>query len=307
MKIPTGSSLERSMICTGVVSLPHVNSLNEAASAGNALHDFHYWSRKDGTETAWKMVSHYRAEPLDEDLLKRLKQFELMLPKIPQPPGYVGELALCYDIATDTARVIGENVGRQYGKLGDSEIALSLDITGQEGNRTYVYDIKTGFTAVSPPSLNWQLRVGALAHSRAFRTNCATVGITSTKGLYPYTETADFDEMDLDGFASELQGALAKWKGEPKFTTGSHCAYCPAMNSCPAMTGLVKGVINKDKAANLDTGDWADAYSTLKALKAATKKLEDAIKFKASNEPIALKNGMHYGVAGNGTMKEFKK
>jgi hypothetical protein len=284
-----------------------VGNINEAASSGTTIHDFHYWARKEGVESAWKKVGE-----VSEELTKKLKQFELQLPKIPLPANYIGELALAYDIERDTARIIGENVARAYGNIGPTEIALSLDITGtgsdmDEQPCSVILDLKTGFTAVTPPANNWQLRVGALALTRVQGTHMARVGITKTSGVVPWTDWATFDAMDLDGFAAELKLAYKKWQGEPKFVTGSHCAWCPAISSCPAQTGLIKSVLNKGSAANFDKEDWTSAYETLKSLKAAVKHLEDSIKFKASQEPIVLKNGLVYGTSPSGTMKEFKK
>ena len=110
MTMPSASALERSFACPASAVLERLPDVpSAAAKRGQSLHAKY---QKD--------VPSEFAELLGGDV--------------------IAELALAYDVEADKARVIGRDVGRNYGEVLPSEVAMSLDMVGSKG----IVEIKTG-------------------------------------------------------------------------------------------------------------------------------------------------------------------
>jgi hypothetical protein len=293
MRMPSGSSVERALSCTGSVTLPSFDNVNEFAEAGTVLHEYIDNALEYGVEVALAKVP---PEHTDAALAIKIAGIEKL-------PGHEGELALAYDLLADTTRVVGQRIGRDYGpRLKPSEIFLTIDAAGHDESKVYAIDYKTGFKQVSPAKSNWQLRLGALATARLHGASKAWVAIVYTKGKL-YTDWAEFDSIDLDSFADQLKDAYKAWtSAKPRFTTGAHCGYCPAISQCPAQAGLWKTLTGK--ADNLDP---VELYELFRAGQAQLKALESTLRAVATQQPIELGDGRLYGIAKDGKLKEFRR
>lgn len=154
--------------------------------------------------------------------------------------GWRAEVALAYAPASDTARELGVDTGRDYSDLKETEIPLTSDVVtlGEDGAGAYVEvrDVKSGrqVETIGAPEELGQLRLGAVAASRLFGVDRARVvldlvtpdGVESREGW--------LDALELDGIASETAGWLETTpSAEP--TPGPWCSelYCPVRSSCP--------------------------------------------------------------------------
>ncbi len=305
--MPSGSSVERALICTGSVSLPQANNINEFADEGTSCHTF--------IDTCLDAKIN-DPEGLQEARLKALAALpeehreaasDIAIDRIEPLTGHMGETAFVYDVISGNVRFLGQRIGRNYGELAPTEIPFSADAIGHSDDKVWVVDWKTGYRKVTPAAKNWQLRLAALAVAKYYGKDQALVAVVYTRGKvwYDWAEKP-FDAMDLEGFAQELKDAYVKWTSEtPRFTTGSHCSYCAALTSCPAMAGLVQKVLNGD-AANGDL-DPVSAYELMRSMQAAIKNVEGFVRTIALREPIELKNGKHFGMSPKGRVEEFRK
>jgi hypothetical protein len=245
----SGSRVERAMKCVGSVVYPPVETIvddkaNDPASKGTAVHAYLCDVSKVGREKALEAVP---AEFIEQCACIDLDQIPTLA------GGYTAEVAIAYDVKTGAARLIGYNVGRNYGVLGEWEIATSIDSLGVSEDSVVLWDVKTGWADPPPPEDNWQLTTGALAARSLYGRQAAIVGIIRVPAFRSaWSRSAPLDAFTLDerdGQLTEMaeriyeaREALSKSQDIP-LTTGSHCNYCPALSRCPAQTRLVRALI----------------------------------------------------------------
>lgn len=150
--------------------------------------------------------------------------------------GWRAEAAYAYDPTTDTARVLGYNIGRKYKEHGalPHEVCGSTDIGfhAENSDAVFVWDWKTGRTVTESvwPQLSWLGLFAARAHG-------------ATKAFVMPLHVTDYGVSDVLSHAMdarELRDTAARVKGRtscvddawPEY--GSHCSscYCPARAAC---------------------------------------------------------------------------
>ncbi|MCX6951320.1 MAG: PD-(D/E)XK nuclease family protein, partial [Verrucomicrobia bacterium] len=227
------------------------------------------------------------------------------------------EVAFAFDVTSGEARVLGENIGREYAKAGrtPTDIAGSADLVGLTADAVVVIDYKTGRQPVTRCADNWQMRALSVMAARALGRSRAQAAV-----LYvdddgrPRYDWASWDAFDLDGFASELQGLgqdviyarelVAAGKPSPGgLRTGSHCRYCPALTTCPAQGAFVRQLVATptETLAELEAGIQDDAtaravFERIEAVEAVIKKAKAALYDRACTRPIPLGNGEVCGI-----------
>ena len=217
----TASALPRLMNCAASAVLPKAENHNEWAGAGHDEHE--------------DLADQTLAGSLPEHLARLV------------PPSPRVEVKLAYDVATRTARIIGEGSGRDYGTPGPFEIVGSCDVLGLDGERVVVLDWKTGFNDVEPAATNSQLWFYALAACRALGKDSAVIRIVYTNQGGRCDEH-EIDALDLAEFAGRLErlhgqvAALqaARKRGEILETReGSWCRHCGSKPYCPSKNALL--------------------------------------------------------------------
>lgn len=267
----SGSSIPRIMECPASEAMPHVYDSSEAAERGTQIHSA---------------------------LAERVAELV--------GPSAKAEVAIAYDVATDTARLLGYDIGRDYGELAPFEIPTTLDVLSvAETERTIVIvDWKTGHGRVTEPRKNWQLKFQALAAARyigAGRVSAHLGFVKEADGTPHFTEPAEWDELDLARFAVQVKEMFftvqqAKNGLVLNVKEGEWCKYCPAQRSCPAKTALIRefsgmAMQGKKLSMTITNENAARAWDVIKKLKPFVAKAEAELKEFAKSNPIDLGNG----------------
>lgn len=216
------------MKCGASLHLAVIHSSSDAADRGQWKHSFLARIREVGAEAALAEVP-----PEHRDACAALPIDEL-------PVNLMAEVALAYDVATGKARVVGSNLGRDYGALAPMELAGSADVIGITDDRLFVLDWKSlGNRRRASDSI--QLRFLALAAARAYNRDAVTVEIVKLgDGGEVYRSRHDYDSLDLDVFAEELRAWFVAAKTDQTPVEGSWCSYCPSWQNCEAKTSLLR-------------------------------------------------------------------
>jgi hypothetical protein len=298
----TFSRTDQITACLGSDILPHTDCEHPAREHGSAVHAFLASVVEVGRDEALLSVPAEYREVCEAFEVDRLPL-----------AGMAAEVAFAYDVATDTARELGRNIGRAYpADLKPTEIPGSLDLLGlhEDGESVVVLDHKTGRGRVRGPAKNGQLRLGALAACRAYGRSRAVVGIVHIpEGPAPWTEWAEIDAMDLDSWAVEVQQTFERLTAEralyaerqqlPTITEGPHCEHCPAFNFCPAKARLAAHMALAPNVLDVDVSELSDeqagrALERLWAVQQVADRVEKALKERARSRPVPLSNGNVY-------------
>lgn len=238
--LPTASRLPLVMACIPAGVLPYVEEdSGEAAERGNAIDD--YLSRLDrmGREESLALVSEkYRAECEGLDLSE--------LP-LTEPGSAVSQLAVAWDAQTGKGREIGRNLGRDYGSLGEWEIAGSADKAAvTPGGSVVILDWKSGRIEPEPPATNKQIRALVLATARAWgRRDGYGAIVRIPPDEPPRVEWHYFNPSALGEIADELRDwAMRHREAEATVAAGgtprkfhisaSSCRWCSSFQFCQA-------------------------------------------------------------------------
>jgi hypothetical protein len=307
----TFSKAPRAIQCLGSTVQPRVleAEIGAPAEEGHAIHAFFGAAARLGRDAALDMVPEVYREICAAFELERLPTVNA--------ERYSHEVAMAYDALNDRARIIGYDVGRNYGELADGEIPGSLDVLGvtDDGEGVVLGDYKSGRVPVPPPKKNWQLKIGAVAAARRFQARYAIVQIIHTrKGMKPWSETARLDAFDLDEAAEQLRDLVLRRKQLVKsylqrgfaglgdsLVRGDECRYCPSAPFCPAMASYVWAAVGDPLAFQrelvplITPEQLGQAKASLGQLKGVVKQLEEQIKSCASVRPAVMPSGRFYG------------
>jgi hypothetical protein len=302
----SGSVMGRVIACPASAVLPHQDKSSAAAERGSAIHAYLRDAMVLGKEQALEKVAPDllgECDAIDLDAID-----EVLGGGAPVGAQLFFEPALVYDTANDTARVIGENIGRNYGELKPTEIPMSLDVLRVLETRIIIIDYKTGVTAMTPEQ-SFTQAVGA---ARAFDKSEVTVYAMylQNDGSWRWTRT-DYNAFDLDAHADEIRNAnLAVQRQQAKYdagqtvdvNTGDHCKWCPAQLACPSVTALVP-MLSKELGAPNETQLIAPErlgvlYAQAEQLEKTMQAFRERVEAIAKVSPIPLPNG--------GTLKEVQ-
>lgn len=204
------------------------------------------------------------------------------------------EVAYALDVEQRTVRCIGERIGRNYGNLGEWEIALTVDAVFS-GETTKMVDWKSR-ERVTPAASNWQIRAGCLAVM-------TELGLQDIDGAIAYLDDGHIDSMSLDVFGAEalwveleqlVRTAKSATVGEVH--SGPWCKYCPAFVHCPAQTKLALAMIGEAVGVDMAVATMTDeqagrAWEKVKEFQLIAARVEDALRTRAKRSPLPLANG----------------
>jgi hypothetical protein len=300
--IATGSGLERFMMCRASAVLHRSFDVggSDASSRGVAVHEFL-------ERIASGMSREESLEMVDERYRKRCES--IGLEELHDVLGMSPEVSFAYDPATDSARMLGSGLGREYlaAGVGPHEIPLTVDLCGIDLERRIgaVVDWKDTWGRVTRADRNWQMRGGALALSRAFDLDEVGVQLIYLRdGVPAHRDRATYTAADLAMFAAEARVrhglALAdrdtyRSEGvEPESARGAWCHYCPSYHACSAQTALIRAALNPDefddvrRTSPIPPEAVADAWRRLRDIKRPLKMLESSLYAAAKERPVLL-------------------
>jgi hypothetical protein len=303
--LPSASSLGLAMDCPSSAVYPRVQEKIEVADKGTSVHRFLERVLGEGATKEAVLASidpEHHQDCLDVDL-----------DAIPTMGIHVKtEVTLAFNYVTGEARILGQNLGRNYGAAGlnPKEFCGTADRVGilQSGPHTgkfCVDDYKTGNAFTTPrPYRNWQLRLLAVCAWEIYpdaEELGLVVGIIKTKGEVRTDYLEVTPEMIAEWKAELMALGEEIHSGMQRTVLGEHCKYCPAFLNCPAQMAMIARLVkNPFAAANriteeLNDGDRTKAYKSYKMVKDAMKRLDGIFRMQAENTPIQLGDGRVYG------------
>lgn len=284
MKV-SASGLYRALVCPASMHLPHVGSITGATTAGNWRHEYLRAVNEVGAVQAF--------EQAPEEVRPMLAAIDLDgLPL--DPADYSTELAFAYDTCELTARVLGQNMGRNYPELKPTEIPGTADVVALLGeDAVFVADWKGVDPTTPRAEVNPQMRFLALAAARAYGRSRAVVELIHLKeDGSAWRDRAEFDALALDLFGIELEELV---KASPdRIVEGPHCKRCPAFQCCPAKRMLVASLAQGHEnalAEQLTPELAAAALLRVEAIEGIVKHVRERLEQFAETTPIPLPDG----------------
>lgn len=272
--LPTGSAVERAMACAASCVLSRAGHTGEGAVYGSEQH-------------------------------KQIEEGDLSRPVVRQvlegATKARHEVSYALDVERRTVREIGVGMGRAYGPLVSTEIALTIDIEC-ERDGWWVGDWKSR-SRVSPVASNWQIRCAVMAVM-------ARHSVDTVTGFLGYLDDSELEMETFDAFHvaawwEELRAMLERIRaverlvsdgGTPDVNAGSWCQYCPALPYCPAHTRLALSMLGELDGVNktleaLTLEQCGRAWELLKRYDVLADRVRDSIRARAKHEPVPLTNG----------------
>lgn len=295
----SGSQLERIAHCGGSVALPHAEHEEVSSDRGRALHKYLEAIPTVGAESAIDLVpDEWRASARALDLTGLDDRLQL-----------AAEVALAYNVETDTARELARGAGRHYVGVTSVEVPMCLDVIGldlgTELRRGLVVDWKTGWGGGRKSvAKHWQLYAGALALARAFQLDQVEVQLIHvSENAKPYVQRRVLELFDLDMFAAELAEVVQRAAGiraaaaagvvPSGLVIGAWCTHCPARNWCPARTSLIRCAADElddvTRIRPLTPAMVASAWHRVRAVERLVESVKSAIYAAAREQPVRLR------------------
>ncbi len=229
----TASGLDRYIHCPASAVLPQEpRARGAAAKRGTGIHTF----------LARIAAGKSRSEAL-EGIRAGKKTSELI--DVDFVPAGRPEVSFAYDCETGASRELGSFLDREYGDLGENEIAGTADLIVETEDTIRVLDWKTGKTRVTPARHNLQVAFLALA-ALGSREDQPTVFVDivyiDKDGTFDW-DSAKLDSTILSLTAERLRAMMRSYHVakedvalglNPKVNEGEWCLYCPALRNCPA-------------------------------------------------------------------------
>lgn len=304
---PTASGLERAEHCAASCAFPQITTSSDRADWGTSSHRFLRL-------VAAGLELPAALEQIPEE--HRTYCASIDLEGLPLDPAqYHHELALAYDVHTGRARILGQDLGRAYVDLTPTEIAGTPDVFGLDGEHvTLVEDYKFSSSYdcyAPPPGRNLQLAFGAVCGTALHRGDRARVRIITFDDDGDWTaESAELDEFDCEACAGRFSRILASVRAAeaavaagrtPDVHRGPWCHYCPAVQSCPAVAGLIRAFAADPAAAAEDirraitSKSAGAAYRRVKEAQAVLGMVSSALYAYSMEQPIDLGDGEWFG------------
>jgi RecB family exonuclease len=288
----SGSGLERYVNCAASAVLPKIWTADGSDHADRGTETHAHLERvsrgMDPAESLARVDEAHRDAAAAVDL-------DALAPEL----ALSAEVSIAYNPHADTARVIGEGLGRDYSSVTADEVPMTLDVVGVAEDRVIVGDYKTGHGRIARAAQNWQMIGGALGAARAFDRPAADVQLVHIRdGRKPWRDRATFDALDLAGFAAELRATTERTKRDrERHAAGEHveptegpwCKYCPSRDLCPAKVGLLRSALGADDNMPVTAADAGELWERIEASEKALKHAKSKLIAMASHEPLLLR------------------
>lgn len=292
----TASSLARVMACPASELLPHVQRETQWSEAGTARHAYLASIGALGREKALAAVPDaHRKEcaAIDLDGL---------------PTHLASEVAFAWDVETGVARELGRDMGRNYSGCSATEIPGTIDVVGVGESDLYIGDFK-GWQLVDARD-NAQLLFAAMCAAKIYGRDRAMLEIINIRHGAPWRSRCHVDTFDLADFeqrlcstlsmVATLKAAIVRDTDDvtlPAVVEGEHCKYCPAFDSCPAKTAIIRELVGGAPRSLLPIRPETatEAFLRLQQIKEVVKHVDAALHAYAKEQPIQLPDGKVFG------------
>jgi hypothetical protein len=247
VKLPSPSKLDLALVCqtpwNGGLRWPgfDAGSNKVATQHGRAVHlvaDLHCKGEPVDVD---KIAADHELRGKDDETFRKCT--ERLLAKLSEVRG-LGideehfEVAVAYDVVTDTARFLGPkdraHRGEQVGKI---------DWLYRTGGLWFVVDHKTGRAARSVRCKDMQqMRWYGIAMRALFKVTEVAVQLWHvSEDDDVYIDPAHFNDWDLDIIRDEQLAIVESVKRPSLPVYGVHCAdlYCPVISQCPAVKAAI--------------------------------------------------------------------
>jgi hypothetical protein len=212
------------------------------------------------------------------------------------------ERAYALDPAAPSARTLGKNMGRDYSSIMGGEIPLTVDYVGVHAGMPVVGDWKPPHDPhTEAPQDNLQLLAGAAAVSLSSGMDGCLIEIAKLDTNDHWVERYVATPLTLRRACAEIAAIQARIRdGQPGVArAGDHCAYCPALGSCPETSRMARAVLPNAQAKFTAefVSDENDAMlvDELAALKKSIDSIEASLKARSREKGgIRLRDGKVY-------------
>lgn len=272
MKI-TGSALERLERCPASGVLRGANSTTEASLIGTANH----LREELAIDGDGEMSPVVRKAVEDSDIRQT-------------------EVAYAINLVSGSVRILGLKLGRNYGTLGQDEIALTVDLVCLDTRAVWDWKSRKRVTHVRD---NPQLLAAAYAAATANGWDSVHVGIGYLNDNE--SDEATLDSLDIAAILPRLQRiragiARAKEDVEAKLATGPWCDYCPSFAWCPAQTRLARAMAGELDDMLGQVAMWTPeqcgvSWERLKRIEDIADRVKAAVRTRVKREFIPLPDG----------------
>jgi hypothetical protein len=225
-----GSTAKRVMNCPGSVALVQLappSPSSTYADKGTLLHNLIAEILDTDTDPVSLIGTNYEGQILDQEMIDEKLQPALDLLDKLDP-----EKAMA--LAVETRVGFGDYLPGAFG---------SCDVLGRMGDVAYVIDWKFGDGIAVDATENEQLMYYAAAAMRTPEAAWVFKGATSIECIIiqpPVIRQWTTTPARIKAFEKDLKRAVKVASlPDAKLNPGSHCKFCPAKPTCPAMTGAV--------------------------------------------------------------------
>ena len=285
----SASRIELAATCPGAFAHEHVETTNEAAERGTAVHDY----------IASVLQGDDALLPKDEKaaaLCNLLDQIDLLGKATPNEHNKLLIEQGLYLLPTyGQAGLLEGNYHRDYRQAPEGALVGTADVMVVEEDGVTVTDWKTGRGEVSHPAENYQLKFLGLAAARSFDKARATVQIGSirTDGSVEISshtlEAGELAEIEAE-LARIGERVQAARNGDLVYQTGGHCRLCPALANCPAVAGAAQAIMD-GPPEELTPARAAELFRNLQAVEAASKQMRESLREYVYARPVPTSEG----------------
>jgi hypothetical protein len=311
LPIFTGSGTLRALQCVASCVLPQADDkAGPAAQAGTTLHAYYRRAALVGRDAALAEV------PLDapgRDLCEALDIHAVPIDAMIA----LHEIAIAYDIATDTARFLRDAYGvaienREYEKtvppLVYSEIPMTLDALEYGGGDIIASDLKSGSEHAGYVE---QVNLGLLAASRIYRDPTARLlgRLIYTRGHIRVDEW-EASDGDLEALRSRLAATLSRFEelsggpiGRDDVNPGEWCSYCRSKfvgcpeyaNGAAELATMDQGALAKFRSMIVTDAGKAEAWKRLPVLEELVASMRQELDAAVIAGPVTMDDGSTLG------------
>jgi hypothetical protein len=246
----------------------------------------------------------YEHKPWITSLRHRFLNFEEWWQNLPLTPNATAHVEAPFRMTVDCKSantIVGQKKHRDYSMLDpEKEIGGTSDLILHYPDLdapVTVYDYKTGDQPV--PATSTQMLVLGLMASYVFTVRKVNLCVVTVHDNGVWENWHTLTSRDLEVLAANISAALAAPADKP--VPGTHCRYCPARATCPAISEAVaelpKGELQGFKFSTQITGADHAAWTAnmLPLAEEFVERVRDSLKAWADNNGgVDLGNGVRY-------------
>jgi len=163
--------------------------------------------------------------------------------------------------------------------LDGVECVAKMDSMVRSKNTLRIYDLKTGNYDYSSSAWN-QLYFTGLVYAHSAGLNAVTIEPAVIQPTYSPRPIAEMDAVTIADVQKELKKIITAIETAEHPTPGSHCTFCPALLSCPAVRNLISHIITAPPAEEVSKQFLENVWLNKKIIETYLTQTEEIIKTK---------------------------